>query len=253
VLINTKRLYALCLVFSGLCTQQTLASTNILNLPPSIFSSYVATLSGGITRATSDHSQTIYLTPEIVKTYDANRSRHTLWDGELFLGIQKTCSQIQAQLGIAFAAAGNMKLSGSIWDDADPQFNNYNYRYSINHKHVALKGKLLIDRGYSVIPWISASAGVGFNQAHDFTNTSTIFQALPQPNFRSHTESSFTYTIGLGVQKPVSENVSIGIGYEFADWGRSQLGHAEGQTTGTGLKLNHLYTNGLFLNITCLA
>lgn len=41
-----------------------------------------------------------------------------------------------------------------------------------------------------------------------------------------------------------------GIGYEFADWGRSQLNRAPGQTLNSGLSLSHLYTNGFLFNLT---
>ncbi|HAT9492397.1 TPA: porin family protein, partial [Legionella pneumophila subsp. pneumophila] len=39
----------------------------------------------------------------------------------------------------------------------------------------------------------------------------------------------------------------------FADWGKSELGRASGQTLNEGLKLNHLYTNGVVLNLTYVA
>jgi hypothetical protein len=43
------------------------------------------------------------------------------------------------------------------------------------------------------------------------------------------------------------------MGYEFADWGQSHLGSAQGQTLGRGLSLQHLYTNGLMFNLTYTA
>jgi len=87
-----------------------------------------------------------------------------------------------------------------------------------------LKGKLLADRGYWLIPWISGSLGVGVNKAQSFSNVPTIFEALPNANFSSNSKTTFTYTLGAGVQKALSTNWQIGVGYEFADWGKSQLG-----------------------------
>ena len=100
------------------------------------------------------------------------------------------------------------------------------------------------------MPSISASAGIGFNQAYGFNNTPLIFEAVQGPNFTSNTTTSFVYTIGVGVQKHIAPNVSVGIGYEFANWGRSQLGVAPFQTMGNGLVLDNLYTNGILVNIT---
>ncbi|KTD08262.1 Outer membrane protein beta-barrel domain-containing protein [Legionella jamestowniensis DSM 19215] len=215
---------------------------------------YVVTLSAGPTWADPGETQTFYLAPGIEKTFVADNSSHVLAAGELFLGLQKTLSEhLQGQLGLAVAAAGNARLSGIIWDDADPQFDNYSYGYRINHMHVAAKAKLLFNAGYWVIPWISGSAGVGFNHAYDFNNTPLIFEAIQMPNFSSHTKTSFSYTLGAGIQKAVSNNWQVGLGYEFADWGKSQLNRAAGQTLNSGLSLEHLYTNGVMFNITYLA
>lgn len=215
---------------------------------------WVGSVSAGPVWARGGETQTFYLAPEIEKTYAARISTNALASGELFLGIQKLLgSQWLGQLGLAAATTGNAKLQGVIWDDADPEFNNHSYQYKIRNSRIAVKGKLLLDKGYWLMPWVSASLGVGFNRAHDFTNTPLIFEALPNPNFTNHTKTAFTYTLGAGVQKSISEHWQLGVGYEFADWGKSELGRASGQTLNEGLKLNHLYTNGVVLNLTYVA
>lgn len=199
-------------------------------------------------------TQTFYLAPEIEKTYASRKSIHAIATGELFVGLQKSLTSLWlGQLGLAAATTGNAKLQGVVWDDADPQFANYSYRYKGQNTRLALKGKLLLDKGYWLMPWVSASLGVGFNRAHDFTNTPLIFEALPNNNFEDHTKTAFTYTLGAGVQKSISEHCQAGVGYEFVDWGKSELGRALGQTMNSGLALNHLYTNGVLLNLTYVA
>lgn len=215
---------------------------------------WVGSISGGPVWARGGDTQTFYLTPEIEKSYVAKKSTKTLGTGEIFLGIQKTlCPDWIGQIGLAGAYSGNFKAEGIIWDDADPQFDNYSYRYKINHGRVAVKGKLIYDQDFWVMPWISASVGVGFNDAHDFSNKPLIFEAIQNPNFRNHTETSFAYTVGAGIQKSLTTNWQVGVGYEFADWGQSKLGRAPEQTLHSGLKLDHLYTNGLLFNITYVA
>ena len=163
-----------------------------------------------------------------------------------FLGVQRSINgKLDGQLGLSVATTSNANLSGSIWDDALPQFNNFNYTYNIQHTHIAVKGKLLKDIGYAFKPYVSGSLGVGFNQAHNFTSIPTLFEATPTPNFQSNTTTAFTYTVGIGVQRAINQHWQAGIGYEFADWGQSQLARASGQSMGQGLSLNHLYTNGL--------
>ena len=135
-------------------------------------------------------------------------------------------------------------------DDADVVFNNYTYNYQVRHTHLAFKGKLLYDHKSMVMPWISGSLGLGFNQSHAFYNTPIISEAIVMPNFASNTTTAFTYTLGVGAQRYLSQHYQLGIGYEFADWGKSSLSRASGQSLNSGLSLSHLYTNGLLLNFT---
>lgn len=202
----------------------------------------------------SGQTQTFYLAPNIVKTYAAAKTSNALADGEIFVGAQRELPRaLIGQLGIAAGVTSDARPSGNIWDDANPTFNNYTYSYRIQHTYVAVKGKLLADRGYWFIPWVSGGLGVGFNKARDFQNTPLIFEAVTMPNFASNTKTSFTYTLGAGIQKTVNQHWQLGMGYEFSDWGQSQLDRASGQTLNSGLSLNHLYTNGVLFNLTYLA
>jgi opacity protein-like surface antigen len=215
--------------------------------------SWVAAFSAGPVWENDGETQTFYLAPDIEKTYKANNETNALGDGELFIGFQHELTKtLQGQLGLTLAATTAASLSGYIWDDASPEFNNFEYNYQIQHTHLAAKGKLLIDRGYWVIPWVSVSLGVAFNHAYDFDSTPLIFEAIPLPDFSSNTTTSFTYTLSVGIQRMLDQHWQLGVGYEFADWGQSELGRAPGQTLNSGLKLDHFYTNGILFNLTYL-
>jgi opacity protein-like surface antigen len=232
-------------------------NTQDLNTPDTfttfLTSSFVGTLSVGPAWENAGKNQTLNLAPDIEKSYVARSSTSTAVNTSLFIGIQKPfIKKIQGQIGLSFAQANNAPLSGQIWDDANATFNNYTYKYELRHTHIAAQGKLLGDWAWPVLPWISAAIGVGFNQAHNFTNTPTISQAIEMPNFSSNTTTAFTYVLGIGVQRVLSQHWQIGAGYEFSDWGNSQLGPISG-TDAKGLELSHFYTNSLMLNLTYLA
>ncbi|HAT6978715.1 TPA: porin family protein [Legionella pneumophila] len=219
--------------------------------PPAKGWAWVGSISAGPVWTRGGEIQTFFLAPEIEKTYVARKATNTLTNGELFIGIQKILSpQWLTQLGLAVATTDNSKLQGVIWDDANPQFDNHSYQYKVRHSRITGKGKLLLDKRYWLIPWVSGSLGVGFNRAYDFSNTPLIFEALSNPNFNNHTQTAFTYTLGAGVQKAFNEHWQVGIGYELVDWGKSELDRAAGQTMNSGLKLNHFYTHGVLLNLT---
>lgn len=216
--------------------------------------SWVGTFSAGPVWEQGADTQTFYLTPSIEKTYAPNTSARGLFNGEIFLGLQKTLtSTIKSQLGLAAGRTSKANIRGEIWDEADPEFNNHVYSYTIQHTQVALKGKLLKDISHKLIPWVSGSLGVGINKANSFNNTPLICGAAPNPNYTAQTKTSLTYTLGAGIQKALNQHVQVGLGYEFEDWGRSELGRASEQTLNKGLGLSHFYTNGLLFNFTYVA
>ena len=197
----------------------------------------------------SGKTQTFYLQSDVQNTYVANNKINTIGTGELFLGIQRPLHEkFTGHLGLALAGSGMATISGSIWQDADPNFNNFNYTYNVNQFRVALKGKLIADNKLSKLklqPYISGSVGVGFNRSYNYKAIPTLSEAVAASGFIANTTSAFTYTIGVGIQKSFNTHWQAGVGYEFADWGQSSLDAALGQALNSGLSLNHLYTNQL--------
>ena len=211
---------------------------------------WAASVSGGFAVARAGETETFFLAPGIEKSYVAQKDNNTLATGEVFFGVHKWLQgQSAMQLGLALSTTGNADLQGVIWDDASPLFDNHKYQYKIRNTRIALKGKFIFDNIWMVNPWVSATAGVGFNRAHSFDNQPVIFQALPNNNFENNTKTAFSYGFGAGVQKNINQHWHVGVGYEFSDWGKSQLDRARGQTLGTGLSLNHLYTNGATITL----
>ena len=86
---------------------------------------WVGTFSIGPTWTNPGSQQTLQLTPQIEKTYTAYQPTNTLADGEVFLGIKRDLPyELFTHIGIAGALTSQAGLSGQIWDDADPSFNN---------------------------------------------------------------------------------------------------------------------------------
>ncbi len=213
----------------------------------------VFTLSLGPAWNMQGETQTILLQPDVEKAYIATDANHTFLNAELFLGVELPAYKaIRGQLGVALAGASYAKMTGDIWEDADPEFNNYTYAYRVNHGHVALQGALLADCNGYVLPYINGSIGVGFNRAQAFSIVPNIEEEVAAPPFQDNSQTAFTYTVGAGVQKEINAHWRAGVGYEFADWGKNHLNPADGQTLNTGLSMSHLYVNSLLFNISYL-
>ncbi len=198
-------------------------------------------------------TQTVQLQPGLANSYVASHPTLTLFSGELFFGLQHPLpSHLFGQLGIAAALTDEARLSGVVWETADPQFNNFTYNYKIKHQRVTLKTALLKKIYTSWFPYLSASVGVGFNYASRFSYTPLLFEAIPPPPFSSKHTTAFTYTLGAGVQKSLDAHWRLGLGYECADWGPSSLGLVPSQTPNNQLKLGHLYTHELLFAVNYL-
>lgn len=218
-------------------------------------SQFLLGISAGPTWISGAQSQTINLEPDVTKTYTTDNQKNLFPSAELFIGWQKPLSAhivkqpLLSQLGISIAAAGNAKVSGDIWEDADPDFDNFTYNYKVRHLQMAAKGKLIVQSGWIVDPYISGSIGIGFNRAYDFTITPKISEEVAPPPFNSNTTTSFIYTLGIGLQKSLNTHFQAAIGYEFADWGKTQLSRASWQTINNGPTQNHLYANQVQLSL----
>lgn len=233
----------------GLLISAACLSAHAIAGGPSVFAKHnipVVTLSVGPGWYLPSTTQTIALEPDVIKTYVDDGKTRVLTSAELFFAIQCYAgAQIYSQTGITAGYAGNAALRGDIWEDNNPNFNNYFYRYQINHGRVGIKEKLIGDWGYFVQPYISGSFAVAFNNAFDFTISPKITEEVAAPAFTSNTKTGFAYTVGAGMQVNLTKCWQAGVGYELLELGKSQLGAAAGQLVNQGIRVTHLYAHQL--------
>lgn len=252
---NKRNCFKLCLCLSAsLIAKDALAESIRYNYKPSsMFSgiSSVVSMAGGASWEKAGETQMISFTSDIVKNYVATKKSHAFANFNLFVGLQNRINNsLIGQLGLLGGVTSNGRLSGMVWDDADPLFDNYSYTYKVQHSFAGVQGKILLDTGLVVFPWVSGSVGAGFNRAQNFMYTPLIEEAVAPPNFAAKTFTTFSYSIGAGLQYQCNNHWQVGIAYDFSDWGKSQLGPAQGQTTNNGLSLGHFYSNGVLVNVT---
>jgi hypothetical protein len=192
----------------------------------------VITLSGGPAWTSPGRSQTYYIPPGISPftryvEYRARETTEMITSGEIFFALQKPVTPwLTERLGIAFAGATEADLQGTFAVNHVPLAT---YRYKISHGRAALKGLLAACPTFWAQPYISGSVGYSFNSSDAFKtnppiNVYNVYDgSLTLLKFNNTTKGSFVYTLGLGVKANLAKNWEVGIGYELADWGRSQL------------------------------
>lgn len=246
------------LLLGGTYIQTTIAATPQQDSPSFLKTiPIVITISGGPAWANVGKTQTLYIQSDIENTYAASKKTKILGTGEVFLGLWHTLGEyFDGQLGIALSASSKVKPSGQIWEDADAEYNNFNYSYSIKHSRVGLKGKLITHKNPVISfiqPYISGSVGIGFNRAYYYQTTAIIPEAVEMPGFSDNSTKALSYTLGAGIQTSFYRHWQIGLGYEFANWGKNHLGCAPDQTINSRLQLKHFYTNELQFSLSFIA
>lgn len=199
-------------------------------------------------------TQTFFLAPKVKKTYAAAKTTNVITTLSLFWGVQKSlATDLFTHFGVTVATASNAVLTGEIWDDGYPKFNNFTYQYSVKATRVAAKGILFYDIKLPAVPWLSASLGISYNNFYNFINSPKIFEAVTNFNFKHYTSTAFTYNFGAGLQKKIDNHWSLGLGYDFTDWGHGRLSKSFYQANFNAIKMQHYYTNGFVFNITYIS
>lgn len=210
-------------------------------------------LSGGPAWASSPKAQTLTLQPVVQNRYVPSNSTSALGSGALFVGMHGPLyKSIQADVGVAFTGSGSAKFSGDVWQDADPNFSNFTYNYKVDQFRIAFKARLVETEPMFlkvVKPYVSGEVGGGANRSSGYATTRTINTAVLQPPFANNTVTALTYAFGIGLQGEVRPHVQVAVGYEFADWGKNNLGIANGQTIQNRLGSSNLYVNELQFSI----
>lgn len=242
------------IMFTGLTTlfaMSAFASEDILGEEVPLVWQSIITLSGGPVWASPGLNQYLYTDPIFpYDNYIPNSTHDVLGSGEIFFGLQRIFYPgLTGQLGIGLAGAADADLSGTVNVLGVPDL--YTYQYKVEHLRAELKGKLIGNSFRVVQPYVSGSIGAAFNNSHDYSSTSVSPILFPSPWYTTNTTTAFTYTLGLGIQAMINPNWQVGVGYEFADWGKSALG-VETVNYTQGLTLTHLYTNELLFSLSYL-
>jgi opacity protein-like surface antigen len=216
----------------------------------------VISFSGGLGWNTPGKTQTLFLQEGFDNTYQNYSSSQVLGFGELFFGVEHLFfNEWNTALGFIVSGAGMPKVNGEIWQFSDPEFSNFYYSYKLNQLRLGLRGKLIADQVTflsGVKPFFTGSLALARNHSFSYQNAPLIEEAVAPNPFKDNTVSSFSYSLGVGLEKNIATHFKFGISYEFFDWGSSSLGLASGQTTTTHLGMSHLYVNTLLFSLSYL-
>ncbi|CEG56270.1 outer membrane protein [Legionella fallonii] len=204
-----------------------------------IRSSYrpVGSVFGGVANLSSRPGSYSFLgTDDDVFVYNGVNSSKTTGLVGVFLGVEPTLSYTNffLQAGLEYSYFGNTSLYGSNTVGIEPETSTaYQYQYTLQTQQLLAVGKFFKKTHFPktnhiLYPYLSIGLGVAFNQAKNyqaFTNETGSINITP--SFADHSNTSFSYSLGVGIDSPIDQHIRIGVGYKFSDFLRANLGNGQ--------------------------
>ena len=206
--------------------------------------SRVFTLSLGPDSVSRGQPDNVILSPTLTNRYTRQPGRRADMDLGLFFGGERTLTQkLSGQIGLAGYIDSTMTMNGYVWTNASITQINSSYSYNIRNRRLVGAGKLLYAITNDLHPYISAEMGIAFNRATNYSEVIIAPNATIQPPFSSHPTNSFTWGVGVGIEYLLNDQIRLGGGYQFTNFGSATLGGNPTQTTSQAPSIKNLYAN----------
>ena len=192
----------------------------------------VISLRGGVDLAEVGETQHI-----TIYQYDPNPNKFTVtdnwetkavWSG--FLGIEfliTPSGNYHWQTGIAYYQTDDFKVKGLVEPYSNPWIVDLNFDYTVNNQRIMFENKFIADLNQRFSLYLLGGIGAAINKASAFYETARDPLVIPDyaAYFADHTESSFSYSVGLGVEATIIGDLRASLGYQYSDLGEVSLGN----------------------------
>ncbi|MFJ1268676.1 outer membrane protein [Legionella lytica] len=231
---------------------QGFAGTMATQMPNHAYHPYaVFTAAADFTR--TGRSQTLSLLPPFNNHYTNTSTDTNSADLGFGIGIEgRALPFLSWQAGVSGYWNTPLSREGDVWQFALPEFNNFHYHYKIQSSRVMAIAKLLTNYHECFHPYLSGELGAAFNRSRSYYEKPLIEEAVAMPPFSDHTQSSFAWGVGAGIDVDVWTHLRVGIGYQFADLGQAKLGLSPAEATKETLSNPNLYTHQLRFQLTAV-
>ncbi|CAM3060942.1 Opacity protein and related surface antigens [Legionella steigerwaltii] len=258
-------------IFFSLITLSSLASAGTMDSIPSSQGVHpVITVFGGVAGLDVNNStQSFSGTDDDLFVYYSKKHNRTTGFVGAFLGTEYQLPRpgIFLQAGVEYDYFGNVRTKGLNAVGIEPDTSTfYDYSWRVQTQQVLAVAKLFatteltLGAPHQFFPYLSVGLGAAFNNANEFSATTEETGSINvTPTFDDHSQSSFSYTLGIGVDTPINQQMRFGLGYRFSDFGKASLD--EGQVVvnqykapvSFALSTSHIYANQFIVELTYVA
>jgi len=133
------------------------------------------------------------------------------------------------QTGVEYDYFGSISVSGENNVGIEPaSYTTYAYSYRLQSQQImgVIKGFGSYRKKYH--PYVSVGLGAAFNNLVNYSATTAETGALNlTPLYANHSSNQFTYAIGIGVDTDVFQQIRLGLGYRYSNFGQTQYNTGE--------------------------
>jgi opacity protein-like surface antigen len=170
-----------------------------------------------------------------------------------FLGAEFSINpEWSAQGGFGYYEPSAFHVKGVVTQGVNvASQNQYSYYYHIQTRQFLAEGKVLYN-WLRYHPYLAAGIGAALNESENYNvNIQPPFTTFSN-QFGDNSTTSFTYSVGFGVDVDITEQARLGIGYRFAGLGKACTGNGMIDTVATSntLSQDHLYSNEILAQFT---
>ena len=217
-------------------------------------------ISGGATFSRNSNVATVRINDVVLNEY--NTTVRTNWNPIWGAGISYPFNNVfGAPYSISAGVAGYLANLGKIRGIEHPfanggSFDTLNYEFKTNSKALMIESRLAYTNN-SWQPFVLLGVGSAWNNLNGYNEVPTVSKssATPALPFTAHTNISFAYELGLGVQREIYYDVvnsisySASLDYRYINFGKGELGNSAIQTSGNRLYVSSLTTQGILLTL----
>lgn len=226
----------------------------------------VVTLFGGTSDVNLGDQQQFIGTDGQTFTYTPSASTTDSDYIGVFLGLVLPFSNqsFSIQTGAEYVGFNHFKTTGQHTVGIEPATSTlYSYQYNTQIQQILGTIKLfLAPEWFQVVnhhfyPYFSIGLGAAFNEAYDFRlSTSETGSINVAPTYRDRTSTSFSYTLGAGLDASLTQHIRVGVGYRFSDFGKFQFSDGDIAINNVSflipfnLSTSNLYANQFLARVT---
>lgn len=162
------------------------------------------------------------------------------------------------QIAVAYYQANTFETQGIDYFYSQNNLGNKAYSYSLTSYRPMLENKLLVSLtdlflGYpESYVYLTVGVGASINKAHNYKETALEPNTPATGSFSNHTETSLSYSAGIGFEVAFAEKLRGNIGYRFTDLGRYSLGTYSQADTNDSLYNNNTLVQEAIAQLTVL-